>query len=77
MEQLQAISPGQYEVLNMLSCVYREDDVRALKDILVQFLNVRLQNEIESLWENGVLTKEKVTSWNHEHMRTPYKGIHS
>lgn len=73
MEQLQAISPGQYELLNMLSCIYREDDVKALKDTLVQFLNVRLQNEIERLWDDGVLTKDKVASWDNEHMRTPYK----
>ncbi len=76
MEQLQTISPGQYEVLNMLSCIHKEDDVKALKDTLVQFLNARLQNEIERLWDNEVLTKEKVDSWNNEHMRTPYKAAH-
>lgn len=74
MEQFQAISPGQYEVLNMLSCIYKDDDVKALKDTLVQFLNARLQNEIERLWDDGVLTEDKVASWNNEHMRTPYKA---
>ncbi len=59
----------------MLSCINREDDVRALKDILVKFLNSRLQNEIERLWDSGVLTDDKVSSWDGEHMRTPYRPV--
>lgn len=76
MEQIQTISPGQYEVLNMLSCLRSEDDVRALKDTLVQFLNARLQNEIERLWDVGELTEDKVEAWSNEHMRTAYKAAH-
>ena len=75
MEQIQSISAGQYEVLNMLSCINREDDVRALKDTLVQFMNTRLQYEIEKLWDKGVLREDEVVSWDNEHMRTPYKAM--
>ncbi len=66
-------SPAQYEVLNILSVINKEEDVVALKALIVQFLNNRLQNEIEHLWDDGVLTEQKVTSWQHEHMRTPYR----
>ena len=74
MEQAVRINPAQYEVLNMLSCLNKEEDVIALRAVIVQFLNTRLQNEIEHLWDNGTLTEEKVSAWSHEHMRTPYKG---
>ena len=67
------ITPAQYELLNILSCINRDEDVVALKSVIVQFLNSRLQNEMERLWENGTLTEEKVSAWSHEHMRTPYK----
>ena len=60
----------------MLSCLRSEDDVRALKDTLVQFLNARLQNEIERLWDVGELTEDKVEAWSNEHMRTAYKAAH-
>lgn len=73
MAQLTNISPAQYEVLNMLSCINREDDLVELKNVIVQFLNTRLQKELDRLWENGTLTNEKVAEWSHEHMRTPYK----
>lgn len=74
MEQMARITPAQYEVLNMLSCIDKEEDVAALKTVIVQFLNTRLQNEIERLWDNGTITDEKISAWRHEHMRTPYKG---
>ena len=73
MEQQTKITPAQYELLNILSCINRDEDVVALKSVIVQFLNSRLQNEMERLWENGTLTEEKISAWSHEHMRTPYK----
>ncbi len=73
MEQQMKITPAQYELLNILSCINKDEDVAALKSVIVQFLNSRLQNEMEKLWENGTLTEEKVEAWSHEHMRTPYK----
>ena len=69
------INQAQYEVLNMLSCINQEEDVAALKNVIVRFLNDRLQNELDRLWENGTITEEKMSSWKNEHMRTAYKSI--
>ena len=57
----------------MLSCLDRDEDVLELKNVIVQFLNTRLQCEIDHLWENGTLTEQKMESWKNEHMRTPYR----
>lgn len=73
MEQSIRISPAQYELLNILSCINKDEDIAELKTVIVQFLNSRLQKEIERQWDNGNLTEEKVAAWEHEHMRTPYK----
>ena len=73
MQQQLRINSAQYELLNVLSCVDKEEDVAELKTLIVQFLNTRLQKEIDRLWDNGTLTEEKVESWASEHMRTPYK----
>lgn len=73
MEQRLQISPAQYELLNILSCINKDEDLVELKTVIVQFLNTRLQKEIDKLWDNGTLTEEKVAAWEHEHMRTPYK----
>lgn len=73
MQQLTSINPAQYELLNVLSCVNKDEDVAELKTIIVQFLNTRLKREIDHLWADGTLTEEKMTAWSEEHMRTPYK----
>ena len=74
MQQQLRINPAQYELLNILSFVNKEEDIAELKTVIVQFLNTRLQKEIERLWNDGTLTEEKVEAWSDEHMRTPYKG---
>lgn len=73
MQQPLTINSAQYELLNVLSCVNREEDVAELKTVIVKFINSLLQREIDSLWDNGTLTEEKVAAWKKEHMRTPYK----
>ena len=59
MQQQLKINSAQYELLNVLSCVNKEEDVAELKSIIVQFLNTRLQKEIDRLWDDGTLTEEK------------------
>ena len=71
--QNSVINPAQYELLNVLSCVNKEEDIMELKSVIVKFLNTRLQKEIEHLWEEGTLTEQKVAGWSDEHMRTTYK----
>lgn len=73
MNQQLRITPAQYELINVLSCVDSEEDIAELKTLIVKFLNSRLQKEIDRLWDNGTLTEKKVNGWGEEHMRTPYK----
>lgn len=63
---------AQREVLNTVSCLNSEEDVTALKRVLVQFLNDRLQRELDRLWDNGTLSEEKMETFAAEHLRTPY-----
>ena len=72
MERKYKINAAQYEIINMLSCINNEKDVKDLKDVIVQFLNSRLQNEIDKLWNNGTLNDDIVNGWKDEHMRTSY-----
>ncbi len=75
MEQATKISPAQYELLNMLSNVTRDEDIATLKRLLVNFLNDCLQKEIDRLWDEGIINEKVIESWGKEHMRTPYKQV--
>ena len=75
MEQM-TINPAKYELLNILSCINKEEDVAELKSVIVKFLNTRLQKELDRLWEDGVLNEQKVTSWSDEHCEHPINKWH-
>ncbi len=73
MQQLR-FNPAQYELINLLSCVDKEEDIVELKEVIVQFLNRRLQREIDKLWDAGIINEKVIEEWGKEHMRTPYKN---
>ncbi len=75
METLQNITTAQYEIINLLSCINKDEDVSELKSVIVQFLNSRLQKEIDHLWDDGTLTDARVKAWQNEHMRTPKSSL--
>lgn len=64
---------AQREVLDVMACMQSDEDLTALKLALVQFLNTRLQNELDRLWENGTINEERMEEWRTAHFRTPYK----
>lgn len=64
---------AQRDVLSVVSCLNKEEDVKALKLVLLQFLNDRLQEEMDDLWDKGVVTQDKMDSWKTSHFRTEYK----
>lgn len=68
------LTPAQYEVLNLMSCINMEEDIVALKNVLVQFLNTRLQVELDRLYNDGTLSDEKMATLAKQHLRTPYQS---
>ena len=66
-------NPAQREVLDVMSCMQTDEDLQALKAVLVQFLNDRLQRELDRLWDNGTIDKVKMNEWRNTHYRTPYR----
>ena len=71
--QTVALNPAQREVLNVMSCLDRDEDLSELKKLLVTFLNERLQRELDVLWDNGTLDDKALETLRHQHIRTPYK----
>lgn len=64
---------AQREVLDVMSCMQNDEDLTALKYVLVQFLNERLQKELDRLWDNGTISNDKMQEWRNTHFRTTYK----
>lgn len=71
--QTMVLNQAQREILNVMSCLGKEEDLYELKKVLVAFLNERLQKELDVLWEDGILSEEKLETYRHEHLRTKYQ----
>ena len=56
--QTMFLNQAQREVLNVMSCLGKDDDLSELKKLLVSFLNERLQRELDILWEDGSLDEK-------------------
>ena len=54
------LNQAQREVLNVMSCLGKDDDLYELKKLLIAFLNERLQKELDTLWNSGKLSQEKI-----------------
>ena len=67
------LNQAQREVLNVMSCLGKDDDLYELKKLLVAFLNERLQKELDTLWNSGKLSQATIEALGHEHLRTKYK----
>ena len=56
--QTMVLNQAQREVLNVMSCLGKDDDLSELKKLLVSFLNERLQRKLDILWEDGSLDEK-------------------
>ena len=69
----QPLNPAQLELLSTMASLTTEADLIELKQALARFFAERADREMERLWDNGTINEETLKSWEHEHMRTPYR----
>ena len=74
-ERQSELTSAQYEVVNVLSCLHNAKDVMALKTLLVQFLNERLQSELDGLYDSQSISDATFAELSQQHLRTPYKAM--
>lgn len=65
---------AQRDILNVVSVLHTDEEIKELRKVLIQFMNNRLQAEMDKLWESGEMSDEKLEKLKEEHLRTPYKS---
>lgn len=70
---LSTLSPAQVNILDMMSFVKTSKAIEDLQQVLSDYFAKQIEEDIDQLWKEGVLTEEKVESFRHLHERTPYK----
>lgn len=60
-------------MLEMTSRVRSESEMDDIRRMLANYFAQRAEDEIDKLWDEGVLNDEVMEQWKTEHMRTPYR----
>ena len=71
--QIASLSPAQVNILDIMSFVKTPKAIDELRDALAEYFAKRVDEEVEKLWNSGVLTEEKVEDLHQLHERTTYK----
>ena len=66
-------TPFQIEMLELISRVTSEAEMRDIRRMLGQYFAKQAEDAIDRLWDEGVLNDGVMEEWKKEHMRTPYK----
>ena len=70
---MHCFTPAQSEVVNLMACLRDDADMAALKSVLVKFLDARIQNELDKLYDDGTLSDAGMEELAAVHLRTPYE----
>ena len=71
-QQVIKFNQAQREVLNVMSLLNSDEDIKALRKVLIRFVNDRLQQELNKLWDSGEWSEDKLEQMSKEHLRTHY-----
>ena len=66
-------TPFQIEMLELISRVKSESEMKNIRRLLGQYFAKRAEDALDRLWDEGVLNEGVMEEWKNEHMRTPYK----
>ena len=72
-QQVIKFNQAQRDVLNVVSLLKSDEDVKALRKVLIDFVNNRLQQELDKLWDSGEWSEEKLQQISKENLRTHYE----
>ena len=67
-----SLNSAQLHILEMMGRCNSEASLDALKDVLCRFYAEKAQEEMDRLWDEGVVNEQIIEDWKNEHMRTPY-----
>ena len=72
MAEAATLNQAQMQILDMMSFVKTPEALKDLKQVISDYFAQKADAEMNKLWDNGILTEERIESFRHLHERTPY-----
>ena len=67
------LNKAQLELLKLMARSVSDDDLRAIKKLIVRYFADKLTASADDAWERNGWTNEDAEKILHTHLRTPYK----
>ncbi|GHU13176.1 hypothetical protein FACS189441_0120 [Betaproteobacteria bacterium] len=68
-----ALNPIQMQLLHIFKYQRDEKELEEMRDILLDYLDKKIQKEAGQVWEERGYSNELMDEWLNTHIRTPYK----
>ncbi len=69
------LNPAQIMILESFASAKSQEEMDELMDMLRNFYAMKLDKELERLWDEGILNQEKLDELKEQHLRTPYRPL--
>ena len=66
------LNEAQLELLRMMAAFNTPEAVKDLKQAISDYFAQKADEEMDRLWQEGVINEQVIEGWKNEHMRTPY-----
>lgn len=66
-------NPAQMRLLQMMSYIKTDEELAELQNVISDYYAKRMDEEMDKLWDQGVINEDTIEQWGKEHLRTPYK----
>lgn len=73
--EMKIYTPAFQNLLMLMSRIKTDEELSELTQVVSDFYARRVDDEMDELWDKGVINEDLIKDWTQEHMRTPY--LHS
>ena len=69
------LNPAQIMILESFASAKSQEEMDELMEMLRNYYAMKLDKELERLWDEGILDQEKLDELKEQHLRTPYRPL--
>lgn len=66
-------NPAQRQLLKVMSFVKTDKALEDMNTALADYFAKQIDEEMDRLWDEGIINEDTIKQWSKEHMRTPYR----
>lgn len=68
-----SLNPAQIQLLETFAGITSQEEMDELTKVIRDYYAHKLEEELEHLWDEGVLGQRQLDELKNEHLRTPYR----